>query len=347
MNLSYIFYQLIYSPFKHLKIMKKVLFVSFALCSLLLSSCTSDVNENVVDPITSDVTISKQSAYEEFLYALDSINSLDEYQKGRTRSLETYVAVRIADGIGSAIGNKVGTNVGAALGSMSGNPLIAIIGYLAGRKYGAKIVGSVFSAAVGIFGDVQVTPLNPNDGVVIPIDSANICYFDSIGLGHNMAMGYFHNNKQSYVNILGTTDMEQLYDDCVDMLVVEEIIKDSFYNATSIKNQIIYLADLTAKNVRNYLSGRFSYSAFLELEKDMLINNVNMDALEAKFYIDLCDDIVDATSDLTSDEIKTYGVSLKSLIDSSNFDTETKENVYSTVNILLSSVICWQEDVGE
>ncbi len=327
--------------------MKKVLFVSFALCSLLLTSCTNDANENAVDSIVSDVKNSKQSAYEDFLYALDSLNSLDEYQKGRTRSLKSYISVRVADGIGSAIGNKVGTRVGTALGSMSGNPLIAIIGYLAGRKYGATVVGSIFSAAVGIFGDVQVTPLNPNDGVVIPIDSASICYFDSIGLGHNMAMGYFHNNKQLYVNFDRTTDMDQLYDDCVDMLVVEEIIKDSFYNATSIKNQAIYLADLTARNVRNYLSGRFSYSAFLELEKDMLINDVNMDALEARFYIDLCDDIADATSNLTSDEIKTYGQALKTLIDNSSFDAETKEDVYSIVNILLSSAICWQEEIGD
>ena len=91
-----------------------------------------------------------------------------------------------------------------------------------------------------------------------------------------------------------------------------------------------------------YLAGGISYQDFLLMERDLLVNKVGMDLLEARFYIDLCDELTTATSSMTTNEIKSYGLDLKDLIDSSSLDTETKEDVYSTVNILLSSAICWQ-----
>ena len=89
-------------------------------------------------------------------------------------------------------------------------------------------------------------------------------------------------------------------------------------------------------------NGTITFSAFMTYARDMLIQQLSMDRYDADFYIDLCNDIIEGTSCLGTFQVKQYAFSFSNIVNNSNLDQETREDVYSLSNILFSSILCWQ-----
>lgn len=79
------------------------------------------------------------------LLSLDDLNA--SYGYSETRGGGKPYVVSASDAVGAAVGSWIGKQLGAGLGLISGNPVIGVVGYAAGRKFGGW-AGSVGASAL-------------------------------------------------------------------------------------------------------------------------------------------------------------------------------------------------------
>ena len=189
--------------------MKKLLLLVIFLAVLV--SCD---NERLVQD-----DVRKETSNEElvdFCAKLDSLNSVYS-ETNTTRGLVSdYVVSTVADNVGKYVGGRIFSWAGSAIGAASGNPVVAVGGYLIGRKFGGSACSAVASIGAAWLWSHRKTRATVNTSLVldpnyvVPIENP-----DSLTDGelHNLILAEFLKNLDKYIMADGNLDYALMLED--------------------------------------------------------------------------------------------------------------------------------------
>lgn len=317
---------------------KKIFILSFV--AIMLASCS---NEQEI--ITTKTNI-ENYPIESFKLKIDSLNAI--YSNGinmhETRGYVTshYLGVG-ADAVGSFVGGKIFSWAGSAIGAACGNPIIAVGGYLAGRKFGSSAGSAVASIGAAMLLDRYSTrsclttlPVL-NDDYIVNIENP-----DSITDGelHNLIVVELLNNIDKYVLLNGELNYELILEDAYKIEnriqpyeFYEEFKKVCMENAIEQTKRIVNSSRLLAED----------NGAFLDQVFEQLIPELNISKTEFDDANLLSRKVLSTYIKLDSLSVTEFSKSIDSVIDSSELNTNLKSELKSSNSIMRNSKIIWSE----
>lgn len=316
--------------------MKKLLLLVIFLTVLV--SCD---NERFVQDDVKKETSNEEIA--DFCVKLDSLNSVYS-EANTTRGLVSdYVVSAVADNVGKFVGGKIFSWAGSAIGAASGNPVVAVGGYLIGRKFGGAACSAVASMGAAWLWSHRKTRATVNSSLVldknyvVPIENP-----DSLSDGelHNLILAEFLKNLDKYIMSDGNLDYA---------LMLEDAYKYE-NEAAPFKEYATYKSVCEPKALeqirRVVTSSEFLEESdnkeFLNDVYEKLIPEIKMQRQEFDKANILNEKVISTYIELNDAMAKKYSKEIDKAIDASLSDPNLKYELKSSNNLLLNSTTIWK-----
>lgn len=337
------------------RFMKTLLRVVVVFCFIF--GCTSCSEEVSNIPSTSYTKVETSPApVKDFLSSLDSLNTCYNSIWSNTRGnitsknndlekLETnnMLSKKIADYIGGIAGGYGGKWLGTALGATSRNPYVTTMGGWLGKQVGAALGAVVFSFLAK---EETTTPpskgtlLNPTNSVII---SSNFqpTPVDSIGKLHNFVMDKLSSNGAKYKNSNGNIDYDLIYSDCVNYLKDQGVYNDTVANDVDYRNNILTVAKEVENIEKSCYAGNISADMMLDECSALLQQHYGISEEDIADIKSMATSMLSTCSGMENAQIESYSADVSTLIQNSNMSSSKKEEVSTSVNVIINSNIYW------
>lgn len=314
-----------------------------AIMMLTLVSCNNDL---VIDNDKTKIEIQSESS---FYQGIDSINEkfseLSSVCLSRRGYLSDYGIQNTADAIGGHLGGKILSWASASIGAASGNPAIAVGGYLVGRKVG-KIAGSA-AASIGaawvldkIFSSTSPAThsLILRDGYAVNVEDPNNI---SDGELHNLIVAKLLKNKDKYITEDGDLDFDILVEDAYEF-ENEFCPSDEYWEYKSLC--LSKTIEQTKRIVNSsMLSINDDNEAFIDDIYENLIPEAKMSNSEYGKVRYLIVKTLPTYMSLEKTDAENYSIDIDNVIENSDFNRDIKNDLKSSNNVLLYSTLIWRE----
>lgn len=330
--------------FKKYPIMKKALLlliiVVFVSCNNVQILCEEK------DDVTTEDAITALSLKIDSLNAVYSENALSCTSRGFVKN---YCLGEVADAVGKYVGGRIFSWAGTAIGAAVGNPVVAAVGYAAGRKYGGLACSAavsfgaawVLSKCVTRAGDGVMLCLN--DNYVVNIDDPNNL---TDGELHNLILAKLLQNIDKYVGLDGSLNYELLLKDaykfeyeyysCEENISNEEYaLYEEFSLPLAIEQtkKIVGSSNLLeVGNVEPFLNEVYN-DLILEIKPSKLeYDNANM-----------LIGVLPTYTILDNNTASNFEKDINNAINSSELDLALKDELQSSNSVIKNSVMIWRE----
>lgn len=317
----------------------KNLMILFLFLSFLVS-CSSD---HVVDVQSPKMELDKTNAFISKLDSLNSVYSSMGYTLATRGYVSDYAISTAADGVGSFIGKRLFGWAGSAIGAACGNPIVAVGGYIVGRKFGSCAGSAVASiGAAWILDQLKThavcnTLFVLNEGYVVPIENP-----DNLSEGelHNLILEKLLRNFDNYVMIDGNLNDENLMEDAYKF--ENEISPCEEYDTY----KAVYMpksVEQIKRIVNSSVLLKESTDAFLNDVYNNLIPEIQITKKEFDNANILNEKMLSTYMVLDTTTMKNFYEDINKTIDCSNIDTELKVELKNSNSVLRNSTMLWRE----
>lgn len=310
--------------------MKK--FFYLFLCTAVLCSCNKVVS-NVDEHGDTD-----GQNFEQLLMAVDELNA--SYGVAETKGAGGAVLTSFADVGGKALGSWLGSKLGAGLGVVTANPVVGVVGYVAGRKFGgvAGAAAASYVAAHFLGGCIAVLPpFDPSNP-----DSQTICLLDdpSYGETHNFLLNLLQQNGKTYISSDGSISIEDVYDDLV-ALENEYGIEDPLSDNGTIRSIMISFCADVANAAQISMQQNESAEIHMGRIANLLLDRGLSDQ-EVNVFVQLSERLIGCASLLEEEVARQYEEDFEDLVMESNLTDQQKEETIQVGSVAIMSTIYWQ-----
>ncbi len=345
--------------------MKKVVLSNFIVGLLLvvlpfvMCSCQTE-EEPLQTPVAQTnaeiETFQISPEVEAFYLSVDSLNK--SFESASRKSFAGYGAVILADMGGRIAGRWIGRTAGAALGSLTGNPLLACLGYVGGQHVGAALGYAAASAAAECLisahnsrrgvpkGEMRMIydlRLKPSD-YVDPSQKELYYFSDSLGIFHNEFLIKVNSIKETTIDENGEVNLWPIYFEIVNFLDEYKLPKVYYYKTTSYSIPHVILN--FSKDIANMA---------LENESDIDDLEPMLEKIHAYYWeIGVPDSVtssfetyeyqmVKTVSTLEEPAIRFYAQLLKVKISTSDMSDQEKFDHTERAQALINSALIWSQ----
>lgn len=315
-------------------------FFYFIVIIILTSCCENQDLKNY------NIAVKNDASIEALNLKIDSVNAIfsNRIKRNGTRGyVSSYYLGVGADAVGGFIGGKIFSWAGSAIGAACGNPIVAVGGYLAGRKFGKSAGSAVASIGAAMLIDrystrsTSATPPKLSESYTVKVENP-----DSITDGelHNLIVAELLNNIDKYIMYNGDINYELMLEDAYD--IENRITPYEFYgeyksvcmkNTVEQTKKIINLSTLLTKD-----NGDFLDKVYENLIPELQISKTefeNANLLNRK--------ILNTYIELDSISVTEFSKSIDNIIDSSSLNNSLKSELKSSNNIMKNSTMIWSE----
>lgn len=322
--------------------MLKQLFL-FVLLIPLIVSCSNNLDItpcNKAEPEAQEIA--------SFYLKIDSINEKYSTSNGIYVSrgyISNYTVDSAADAVGSFVCSKLFSWAGASVGAVCGNPVVAVGGYLVGRKIGTYAGAAAASIGSAWFrdkwGSRSSSPHNLalNENYVVPINDSNNL---SDGELHNLIVSKLLKNIDKYITIDGDLNYDILIEDALQY--EKELCPDEEYTD---EYKALWLPKAVEQTKRIVNSSSLlindNSNDFLNDVYNNLIPEIKITKEEFDNANILNEKTLSTYMVLDEGNILDYSNDIDTIIDNSNLNPELKTDLKSSNSILLNSTLIWRE----
>ncbi|MCI5720627.1 MAG: hypothetical protein MR294_09525 [Bacteroidales bacterium] len=282
-------------------------------------------------------------AFEQMLYSLDDLNASYGYLETRGGG-KPYV-VSASDAAGAAIGRWIGKRLGAGLGIVTGNPVVGVVGYAAGMRFGGW-AGSVGASALAEkYYNPSISTAPDISGNFVPdtlqyAESVDCSYEDfTFGDLHNYCLYHLIDNGNTYISTDDTIRMEELFSDL-----------QSLSEITGFEDPVIL--DEEGKTIMAdfyvQLVAVLSWAASNNEDPDITMNkiqqimeNLGMPTQEVSMYISVISMLTACVSTMDSEGIKAYEKDYINLVRNSQLSDDMKDDLVDIGSVAIMSTAFW------
>lgn len=310
-----------------------------------------------VEPIEEEYVISPQMT--DFYTQLDSLNRVHVENSSRLGVLGT-AGKKLADMGGKCAGRWIGKRLGAAAGAATGNPMLAVLGYVGGGNVGgflgyhaaSAVAECVISKANGKYGIPQGQmklicdyQLRPSDYVDESVRSEYL-YGDSLGSIHNEIMLAINMEKDQMFDENGEPTFVPLYNQMQAFLKKHNkplnIMEPGGYRYINVPMYVIRFA----KDIANMALEITETNGELSIMRDNLSqyfsnNNVPRQVIESFNNFEYT--MVETSEGMTETELRAYAAALKRTIDNSNMTNTEKYDHAQRADAFINCALIWSQ----
>lgn len=321
----------------------------FAATVWMLSSCSSSEEEIS----NSNVILNEQEAYDLFLAQVDSLtltytpqaNAQSSQNPAKIKALystEKTVVKRLSDAFGRVVGSWMGKVVGASVGTAMANPVVAVGGYVGGRKLGGVVGSIAASYAAGRIYDhyasahsAKRAPAFTSNAVAFYIPENTTSSEDSLGYIHNQVMAKLAENPERYGRG-DNLDYDLIYDDCV------RFAKDLGWEDANITYNNQFRTEIVKKTAEVAQLSKLVEQESITLDAYQDSTAVALKKLEVPteavaLYKDFSIKVAKTSNSMSVAGTKQYADELNTIIDRSLLQESAKAEARATVNIVINS----------
>ena len=313
--------------------MKKIT-AFFCLVCLICACEKSKVTEIENNVITEE---------EAFDLVLQSINELNaSYGYDETKSMSKPFVVAASDAAGGAIGRWVGKTLGAGAGVVTGNPVVGVVGYVGGRKFGGW-AGSVMASALAekYYPTDAMAVNNPFVLKSLPYTATGYYPAEDISFGdiHNYFLPMFRNTETSFLTPEGTVNSEDLFND-LQALAVEYNVEDPLLSNESWKETMTSYYDELAVVLNNASSNNEDPEVTIT-NIQQVMENIGMPEEEAQAITPVISSLSSCVATLRPNRVKSYERDYTALISASKMRYEKKLEFIDLGSVTIMSTAYW------
>ena len=319
--------------------MKKFLFLSV----IVIATMVSCNRGQIIDDSTNQAIENQE--FVDFCLKIDSLNEVYIGMGDPTRSfLAGYLAESAADAVGSFVGGKIFSWAGATVGFAIANPVVAIGGYCAGRKFGSSAAAAAasFGASwiINHYGTRSANEPFPtlDENYEVPVNDPNNL---SDGELHNLILSRLLMNTNKYVMPDGTLNYNLLLEDAY----MYENIYSPFEDYSTCKLVCMSKTTEQVKRIVNssILLKNEGTEVFLDDVYYNLIPEIQMSKEEFDNANVLNEKALSTYTMLDNDEALDFAESINEAIESSELDEPLKEDLKNSNSVLMNSTMMWKE----
>lgn len=292
---------------------------------------------------TENVIANEEEAMALVLQSIDELNA--SYGYVETRSIPKEYAVATADAAGTLIGRWAGKHVGAGIGVITGNPVIGVVGYVGGRKFGGW-AGYVLASALAkeLCPGRQIIPNNPFVLNSLPYSATGLYLLEDLSSGdvHNFLLDKFVETETAFFTPEGTVNSEELFDE-LQGLADEYNVEDPLLSIEPWKETMAQFYEELAVIMNNAASNNEDPEITVSnMQKAM--ENIGVPAEETQVFCPLMSKLISCAATLRPNRVKSYERDYVTLINASKVSMEKKLNFIDIGSVAIMSSAYWNAE---
>lgn len=330
-------------------------FVIFLFLMLFMASCESE--RDIIDSNPEELKLSYSTQdFKDFQIRFDSLNQTME-ESGSRISLGGAVGVAIADEAGRLAGRHVFKYLGASLCGLSGNPMLAVLGYVGGQYIGGIIgYGAASWVAAQFFSSNNSSSFNKGELMFrydLTIETS--LYYENKSLGQGIiaatkcisdSIGYYHNkvmcdlDEERIVSGGSTSlDRHKSYNDVILGFKKYNIYDENFANCEDMRlvmeDMLFKIVTISSGNDEDDLIE--AYITFFSTQFENIPEN------DIMTFRDFTVPIITHCMGRAESEVNSYAQELNKLIKTSSLETEVKAELAIAAQTAINSALCWDQ----